>query len=141
MEFTYVATVNADPHGGFLVTFADVPEAITHGGDRNDAMRSASEALGLALRGYLAADRELPRPTARKGVSVTEDAEDALKLAVISAFNEARISKSELARRLGKSENEARRILDADHGTKLGAMQDALRALGKTVVISIKEAA
>lgn len=141
MEFQYLANVDADPDGGYLVTFADVPEAVTHGVDMNDAMRSASEALGLALRGYLVEGRELPHPAATEGVPVSVDAEDALKLAVIIAFNEAKISKTELARRLHKTETEARRILDPDHGTKLGQMQDALRALGKTIVISVREAA
>lgn len=141
MEFIYYANVNHDPDGGFLVTFADVPEAITHGVDKDDAVSSASEALGLALRGIVAQGQPLPQPKAIQGVPVAVDAEDALKLAVISAFNEAGISKSELARRLSKSENEARRILDPDHSTKLGQLQETLRVLGKTIVISVKEAA
>ena len=72
---------------------------------------------------------------------VTVGAEDALKIAVISAFRQSGISKSELARRLGKAENEARRILNPDHATKLGVMQEALAVLGKEVVITIKDAA
>lgn len=68
-------------------------------------------------------------------------AEDAIKLAVIQASNEANISKRELARRLGKTENEARRILDPDHHSKLGQLQDAMQALGKTIVVSVLEAA
>ena len=71
-------------------------------------------------------------------ISVTVSADDALKIAVISAFRQARISKAELARRLGKAENEARRILDPGHATKLGPMQAALAALGKEVVITIR---
>ncbi|WP_018856770.1 hypothetical protein [Rhizobium sp. 42MFCr.1] len=59
-------------------------------------------------------------------------AEDAIKLAVIEAFNEANILKRELARRHGKTENEARRILDPDHHSKLGRLQDEMQALGKT---------
>lgn len=141
MEYVYYATFEPDPDGGFLVTFADVPEAITHGVDHADALASAKEALGLALRGYPYDDQDVPKPKADQGVAVTVGAEDALKIAVISAFREAGISKSELARRLGKAENEARRILNPDHATKLGLMQDALAALGKEVVIIIKDAA
>ena len=69
------------------------------------------------------------------------DAVDALKLAVIEAFIAAGISKSELGRRLGKGETEARRILDPDHPTKLVALQAALRLLGKQVVVSVRDAA
>lgn len=141
MEFVYKANVVADPDGGFVVTFIDVPEAITHGNTKEEAMENAQEALGLALRGIVLDDQPLPQPVSRDGVSVAVDPEDAIKLAVIQAFQQADISKSELARRLGKSENEARRILDPDHRTKLGQMQDAMHALGKTLVVSVLEAA
>lgn len=141
MEYRYFATFEPDPDGGILVTFQDVPEAITHGTDRAEALASAQEALGLALRGYPYDERDVPTPKVTDGVPITVSADDALKLAVISAFRQANISKAELARRLGKAENEARRILDPDHATKLGPMQAALAALGKEVVIIVKDAA
>lgn len=141
MEYRYYAVFEPDPDGGILVTFPDVPEAITTGTDHADALTSAKEALGLALRGYPYDDLEVPEPKTKQGVAVTVGAEDALKIAVISAFRQAGISKSELARRLGKAENEARRILNPDHSTKLALMQDALAALGKEVVITVKDAA
>jgi antitoxin HicB len=68
-------------------------------------------------------------------------AEDAIKLAVIEAFNEANMLKRELARRHGKTEKEARRILDPDHHSKLGQLQDAMQALGNTIVVSVLKAA
>jgi len=141
MQYVFMAEVDADPDGGFLITFPDVPEAITHGDTREEAMASAREALGLALRGIIQEGRSLPHPVAQQGVPVAVDAEDAIKIAVIEAFNEAKISKRELARRLGKTENEARRILDPDHHSKLGQLQDAMQALGKTIVVSVLEAA
>lgn len=141
MLYLYMATVEDDPHGGFIVTFADVPEAITAGDTREEAMDNAREALGLALRGILQDDRDLPRPEASDGVPVAVAADEAAKLAVVQAFREAGISKAELARRLGKTETEARRILDPDHGTKIGLLQDALRVLGQEIVISVREAA
>jgi hypothetical protein len=49
--------------------------------------------------------------------------------------------KSELGRRMGKGEKEIRRILGPKHPTKLPAMVDALRALGKRLVIGVEEAA
>jgi antitoxin HicB len=61
--------------------------------------------------------------------------------AVIESFRKSGLTKTEFARRIGKAEGKARRILDPDHPTKLGAMQAALRALGKTLVISVGEAA
>ncbi len=141
MQYVYMAEIVADPDGGYLVTFADVPEAITHGDDRAEAIVSAREALGLALRGIVQDGRPTPRPAAKTGIAIPVDPEDAIKLAVIAAFKDAGISKRELARRLGKTENEARRILDPDHHSKIGPMQDAMQALGKTIVVSVQEAA
>lgn len=141
MEYSYKATVAPDPDGGFLVTFEDVPEALTAGEDRAEALANAREALGLALRGILQEGRDLPPARAVNGVPVAVDAAVAAKLALVLAFRTADISKSELARRLGKTEGEARRILDPDHGTKIGQIEEALRALGKEIVLNIRDAA
>jgi antitoxin HicB len=143
MEYVFAADFQPDPDGGFIVTFPDVPEAITQGDDLADARVSASEALGLALRGYLVLGRPLPKPVARRKelVPVPVDAMTALKLAVIEAFNASGLSKSELGRRLGKAEGEARRILDPDHPTKLQALGAALAILGKEIVVSVRDAA
>lgn len=141
MNYVYYASIESDPDGGYIVTFPDVPEAITQGEDRGDAVASGADALGMALRGYLAAGRALPRPQASIGTPVAVPAEDAMKLALVEAFRESGMSKTELAARLGKAETEARRILDPDHPTKLATMQAALAALGKTVVITVRDAA
>ncbi len=66
--------------------------------------------------------------------------ETAAKLALIEAVREAGISKSELARRLGKDEKQARRILDPMHPTKLVTLIAALRALGQRLVIGVEHA-
>lgn len=139
--FLYHADIKPDPHEGFLVVFPDIPEALTHGETREVALSNAREALGLALRGVLVEGRLLPAAACRRGTPVAVEAADALKLAVIQAFRSAAMTKTELARRIGRSETEARRILDPDHGTKLQLLQQALAALGKTVVISVQEAA
>ncbi|MCD2174158.1 type II toxin-antitoxin system HicB family antitoxin [Rhizobium sp. C4] len=141
MEFCYRAKIEDDPEGGFLVSFEDVPEALTQAETLQDACANAVETLGLALRGILAANRPLPRPAATCGTPIAVAADDAMKLAVISAFRTSGLTKTELARRLGKQEAEARRILDPDHATKIATMQDAMRALGKTIVVSVMEAA
>ena len=140
MNYVYNAFVRPDPDGGYLVTFPDVPEAITFGDDWPDALASGADALGLALRGYLRAGRPLPVPQA-DGTPVAVPADDAMKLALVEAFRQSGMSKTQLAARLGKAETEARRILDPDHPTKLATMQAALTAFGKTVIITVRDAA
>lgn len=140
MEYLYFAKFEPDPDGGFLVTFPDVPEAITHGSTHDEAIRNAAEALG-ALRGYLAENRPLPRPSARTGIPIPVMPADAMKLAVIEAFRSEGITKTELARRIGKRETEARRILDPDHPSKVETLQEALTSMRKSLVISVRNVA
>ena len=63
------------------------------------------------------------------------------KLAVLEAFAEADITKTELARRLDKDEKLVRRILDPRHPTKLPTLTGALRVLGKRPVVAVEKAA
>ena len=128
--------------GNVVVSFPDVPEAITQGHGEADARTMAEEALGLALLSYLERDKPLPKSRAKgRGlieIAVAPDA--AAKLAVLEAFAASGLSKSELARRIGKDEKEVRRILDPRHPTKLPALTAALRALGKRLVVGVMEA-
>ncbi len=131
-----------DRKGIIVVSFPDVPEAITQGHGEADARTIAEEALGLALLSYLQRGRPLPKPRAkdRNLVEIAVAPDVAAKLAVLESFAAAGISKSELARRIGKDEKEARRILDPKHSTKLPTLTAALRALGKRLVVGVTEA-
>ena len=141
MNLVYAADLAIDPDGGFIVTFRDVPDAITHGDSRAEALANAVEALGLALRGYLADNEQIPEPQTSEGIMIAVDPADAVKIAVIDRFRKSGLSKSELARRIGRAEGEARRILDPDHPSKIGTMQEALNAMGQTIVVSTMELA
>jgi antitoxin HicB len=141
--FVYGARFEPGDEGGIVVSFPDVPEAITQGDDEADAAKQAQEALGLALLTY--PRRELPVPEAKARVRglvrIAVAPEVAAKIAVLEAFASSGISKSELARRLRKDEKEVRRILDPRHATKLTTLTDALRELGQQLVIGVQTAA
>jgi antitoxin HicB len=141
--YVYDARIEAGDEGAKVVTFPDVPEAITEGDDRADALRMAADALGVALLTYARQGRALPERCARgRGlVPVAVEPDVAAKLAVMEAFAEAGITKAELAARLGKDEREVRRILDPTHATKLPTLQAALAALGRRLVVGVEAAA
>ena len=105
---------SGDRRGNIVVSFPDVPEAITQGRGEADARSMAEEALGLVLLSYLQRGKALPKPRAKgRGLIDIAVAPDvAAKLAVLESFTAAGITKSELARRIGKDEKEVRRILD-----------------------------
>ena len=137
----YAATFEPGDEAGIVVSFPDVPEAVTQGNDEDDARSQAAEALALALLTYLRQGRALPRPRA-KGIGlrmISLDPDDAGKVATIEAFNASGLTKSELGRRLGKDEREVRRILDPMHATKLPALMAALEVLGRRLVVGVQE--
>ncbi|WP_348627675.1 type II toxin-antitoxin system HicB family antitoxin [Rhizobium sp. R634] len=71
--YAYAATFEpTECEGGFTVTFADVPEAITEGNDMADTREMAADALGVALLTYLEMGKSLPEAKA-EGVMVTPD--------------------------------------------------------------------
>src|SRR6476659_4209806 len=107
-SYVYRAEFERGSRRGIVVSFPDVPEAITQGRDGTEARVMAEEALGLALLSYPGRGLPLPRPRAvgRGLVPVAVAPDVAAKLAVLESFIAARITKSELARRLGKDEKE-----------------------------------
>lgn len=141
--FTYPAKFERDGDG-FLVTFPDLPEAITGGATEADAMENAIDALEVVLLTYASEGREPPtarRRALRGGRDVSVSAATAAKLAFIDAFRNSGMTRVAVASRLGKGENEVRRMLDPYHNTKLPALEAGLRALGKRLVVSVAEAA
>ena len=100
--------------GTLVVSFPDVPEAITEGKGEAQARANAEEALGLALLSYPQRGLALPKPRARgaKLVSIAVEPEIAAKLALLEAIRERGLSKSAFARLIGRDEKEVRRILD-----------------------------
>jgi antitoxin HicB len=142
-SFVFRAVIEPGDRRGVVVSFPDVPEAITQADDIVEARTMAEEALGLALLTYPLRGLPLPKAKARghEMVAVAVAPDIAAKLAVLEAFTEAKITKIELARRLGKDEKEVRRILDPKHATKLATLTEALRALGKRLVVAVEKAA
>ena len=138
-RFTYPVTLTADEDGGYVVTCRDVPEAITQGETIEEAIGEAGGALEAAIEMRMEDGMDIPLPTARKrGEHLASlPINTAMKAALYITMREQNVSKSDLARRLGLDEKEARRMLDPKHGTKVPALERALHALGKRVELVV----
>jgi antitoxin HicB len=139
-DYDFSLELKGDPDGGLLATFPDVPGAIAHGADEQEAIAQARIALAVALFGYLKMDQRLPRPKKSVGRQVAPHATDVLKIAVVEAWLGSGLSKTEFARLLGVDEREARRILDPDAATKADRLEQALAVLGRKLHIAVKAA-
>jgi antitoxin HicB len=142
--FVYPAKFERGEKPGVLViTFRDVPEAITQGKGEKDAVWQAADCLEEAIAGRIAGSREIPRASraARGERPIPVPAPMAAKAALYLAMREVGMTNVQLARRLGCDEREVRRMLDPRHPTKLPRIKDALDALGKRLVVGVEEAA
>lgn len=126
--------------GDHVVWVRDLPEVVTSGASRDEALALAADAIEVAVGGRMEDDMDLPEPTAvRKGEdAVPLSAQMAAKASVYAAWKNARLSKTELARRLDRNEIEVRRILNPRHGTKLDQLDEAARALGGRLSIGFE---
>lgn len=132
--FVYPARFTTDKHdGGYVVTFRDLPEAITQGDTVDECLEEAAGALQAAIEGRIMDGLEIPAATAPKRGErlVAVPVQTALKAALYLAMREAGITRVELARRLHIGEKEARRMLDPHHATKAERLEHALAVLGK----------
>ncbi|MDZ7659440.1 type II toxin-antitoxin system HicB family antitoxin [Fodinibius sp.] len=137
MRYIYPVTVERDEDGRYVACAADVPEAITDGATREEALGEMSEALGAALAGYVLGGRAVPEPSqgAAAVCLVPVAPLVAAKLALRTAMREEGVSNVGLAQRLGISEGAVRRLVDPDHASRLDGVVAALQALGHSLII------
>ena len=136
--FDYPVTLTPDD-GTVLVTFADVPEAITFGADKGEALLNAVDALETGLSFYVDARKPLPpasRP--RRGQrTVRPSALECAKLGVYQAMTDQGIKKAELARRLGWHTPQVDRLFGLRHASKMDQIEAAAAALGRQIEVTV----
>lgn len=136
----YPVTLTKDTNGTVLVRFPDVPEAVTFGDSREEALQHAIDALLSAFDAYMKDRRDIPSPSERKGkFGVQVPALDASKVALYQAMREQRINKSELARRLHWHLPQVDRVLQVRHGSQLEHLEAAFAAVGKCLNIVVTD--
>lgn len=135
----YPVNIVPAPEGGYVVSFPDIPEALTQGDTSEEASAAALDALITAFEFYFEDNEKIPLPSA---ASDTDDVVEvplsiASKVLLLNAFLESKLTQQELARRIGKPKQEITRLFNLSHATKIDAIQAAAKALGKELSISI----
>jgi len=129
----YPAIFTPADEGGFVVTFRDIPEAITQGDDENEAAAMARDVLREAMGVYFSERRSVPAPSKpQKGERLVDlPLSVVAKVHLLNAMLGQDISPSELARRLSTTRQEVNRLTDLDHVTKIDRIAEAMTALGR----------
>jgi antitoxin HicB len=130
--------VNLSKDGRFLlVTFPDIPEAITQGNNRAHALKMAAEALESAMDFYFEDRRAIPLPSRpKRGQAVVElPPSVAAKVLLLNEMIRQKVRPAELARRIGTTPQEVNRLTNIRHTTRIDRVDAALRALGKRLIV------
>jgi antitoxin HicB len=136
----YPATITRDDNGTFLVAFPDVPEAVSFGETREEALQHGRDALLTAFDAFMKDKRDIPEPSlGARGPFVDVPALDVTKIELYRAMREGKVGKAELANRLRWHLPQVDRVLKVRHGSQLEQMEAAFAALGKKLVVSVEE--
>lgn len=135
----YPARFEPAEEGGYIVAFRDIPEAITQGDDRAEAVSEARDALITAIEFYFEDKRAIPYPSALgEGEEFIEIPPSvASKVFLLNEMVSQGITAAELARRMKTIPQEVNRIIDLHHSTKIDRVAEALRALGRHLEVAV----
>ncbi|MCW5255319.1 type II toxin-antitoxin system HicB family antitoxin [Verminephrobacter aporrectodeae subsp. tuberculatae] len=108
MKFPVTLTPD-EADGGFVVTFPDIPEAITQGETAGQALVMAQDALETAMEFYFEDKRAVPVPSkpGRGQPVVALPASVSAKVLLLNEMVQQHIRPAELARRLNTTPQKA----------------------------------
>ena len=135
----YPATFNSAEEGGFVVTFRDIPEAITQGDDKTEAIMMAEDALLTAMDFYFEDKRPVPMPSKPLEGEVLIELPTSVfaKVLLLNEMLKQDISNAELAQRMLIKPQEVTRIVNLSHATKIDTIAKALYQLGQNLNLEL----
>ena len=135
---SYPARIARDG-ASFMVSFPDIPEALTAAGTREAALEMAADALTTAMDFYFEDRRPVPPPSMPKRGQVMIDLPPSIgvKVLLLNEMIAQGTRPAELARRMNIRPQEVTRLTDLKHPTKIDTVAAALRALGKRLELRV----
>ena len=136
--FSYPARIARDGDG-YVMSFPDIPEALTGAKSRSEALELAVDALTTAMDFYFEDRRPvpLPSPLKRGQVAIDLPASVSAKVLLLNEMIAQGTRPADLARRMEARPQEVTRLMDLHHPTKIDTVAAALQALGKRLELSI----
>ena len=142
--FTYPATLEPDEDGRPVITFPDLPGAVTDGADEAEALTEAADCLSEALATRITHGEAIPPPSPLSPGQhlVSPDPTIALKAALHMSLYQRNMTVADLADLMGFADwHQAERLIDPRHSTKLTRLAKALGAGGCRINISVEDEA
>lgn len=135
----YPAKIEPDTVG-YMVSFRDIPEALTGAETLEEARTMAADALLTAMDFYFEDKRPVPPPSkAEEGEElIALPASAWAKVLLLNEMLSQHVGPSELARRMGTTKQQATRLTDLGHATKIDALANALSTMGRRLEITVQ---
>ena len=135
----YPARFEPAEEGGFVVSFRDIPEALTQGDTKEEALEMAADALLTAMDFYFEDRRPVPVPSrARRGEElVALPASTAAKVLLLNEMLAQQVKPAALAKRMGTTPQEVSRIVNLHHATKIDTIAAAITSLGRELEVRL----
>lgn len=134
----YPVTLEPVEEGGYFVSFPDIPEALTQGDTREEALEMALDALITAFEFYFEDNEKIPLPGPVGLDYVDVPLSVASKVLMLNAFLDSKLTQIELANRMGVKKQEVTRIFDLRHSTKIDTVGKVASAIGHQLTLSIE---
>ncbi len=135
----YPVDLTPDDNGTMLVTFPDVPGAITYGEDEGEALANAVDALESILSVLITDRRDIPAPSPARGrKTVSPSLLGRLKIAVYRAMRARGWRKADLARAMQLNPRQIDRLLDLRHSSTITQLAQGLAACGARVEVNLR---
>lgn len=135
----FPAHLEPDAGGAFVVTFRDIPEAITQGATREEALERAQDALITAMDFYQEDGRLVPSPSAAvAGEELVELPMSVhVKVRLLNEMVKQRLRPADLAKAMDIKPQEVTRIMDLHHATKIDTLARAFKAMGRQLEVGV----
>lgn len=136
--YSYAIRFETDDTPGLAVFCRDLPEFNSYGDDEAHALREAVDGIETTLSIYVDQRRAIPQASpAEPGELVVHlPVATVAKIELWNAMVERGMRKADLRRLLGVAQNTSDRLVDFLHSSKIEALEQALAALGKRLVVS-----
>ena len=134
MQYVYPCDFTPDEEegSGFVVSFPDIPPAITGGKNFKESIILAEDALVVALSIYVDRQEDLPAPSSwKKGQElISVQPLIAAQLDLYTAMRQQEITVEDLAQALKLPASDARKLLILDYKTSINQVFTALAEVG-----------
>jgi antitoxin HicB len=140
-DFAYPAKIVKRKKDAYEIAFIDLHDAFTWGATFEEALDKGSEVLSGVILTRLAHEMDVPKPSqsarGKNVVYILPDGKTQSALLIREAFSGQNIAK--IARSMDTSWPAVNRLKNPAHWPTLKLLERALRAVGKQLVIGMKD--